>query len=80
MKKRHGVNNFGEGHLDGGYNLNNSNKINKIINNDRYYVNDFDDFDMNDFDGNNNDGENEVNNFILFYFFELNIHSLALYC
>ena len=30
--------------------------------------------------GNNNDDENEVNNFILFYFFELNIRSLVLYC
>ena len=30
--------------------------------------------------GNNNDDENEVNNFTLFYFFELNIRSLVLYC
>ena len=30
--------------------------------------------------GNNNDDENVVNNFILFYFFELNIRSLVLYC
>ena len=29
---------------------------------------------------NNNDDENKVNNFILFYFFELNIRSLVLYC
>src|SRR6266508_1560010 len=54
-------------YLDEGYNLNNSNKIN----NDRYYVNDFDDSDMNDFDGynenvlnqwNDDDELNEINN------------------
>ncbi len=54
-------------YLDEGYNLKNSNKIN----NDRYYVNDFDDFDMNDFDGynenvlnqwNDDDELNEINN------------------
>ena len=54
-------------YLDEGYNLNKSNKIN----NDRYYVNDFDDSDMNDFDGynenvlnqwNDDDELNEINN------------------
>ena len=44
-------------YLDEGYNLNNSNKIN----NDRYYVNDFDDFDMNDFDGYNENVLNQWN-------------------
>ena len=44
-------------YLDEWYNLNNSNKIN----NDRYYVNDFDDSDMNDFDGYNENVLNQWN-------------------
>ena len=44
-------------YLDEGYNLNKSNKIN----NDRYYVNDFDDSDMNDFDGYNENVLNQWN-------------------